>query len=179
MQTTSGAGSSASAIVRKATVADAQACLKFAQFIFTTSDQLLRVPDELKLTVEQEAEWIDGAQKNNNLILIATYSDDVVGLLDCHKKLFEKMKHVAEFGISVHPGHRGNRVGSRMIETMLKWVGEETQIEKLILNVFNTNTRAIKLYERFGFKEECRQIKAAKQPDGCYVDMIQMYKLVR
>ena len=53
------------------------------------------------------------------------------------------------------------------------------QIEKVILNVLDTNTRAIKLYKELGFTEEGRQIKAVKQADGEYADMIQMYFLTK
>jgi len=160
--------------VRRATESDAAACLAYARFIFTTTDQLLRVPNELELTVEQEAEWLRDAASKNNLILVATCGNDVVGLLSCDVKSFVKMKHVAEFGVSVHPNHQRAGIGTRLIETTLAWVKDETTIEKLILNVFDTNPGAINLYRRFGFVEECRQAKAAKQPDGSYVDMIQM-----
>ena len=51
----------------------------------------------------------------------------------------------------------------------------EEQIEKVFLNVFSTNKRAIKLYEKLGFVEEGRHLKAIKQLTGEYIDLIQMY----
>jgi RimJ/RimL family protein N-acetyltransferase len=45
------------------------------------------------------------------------------------------------------------------------------------LQVFATNENAIKLYKKLGFIEEGRHIKAIKQLDGEYVDIVQMYIL--
>jgi RimJ/RimL family protein N-acetyltransferase len=61
------------------------------------------------------------------------------------------------------------------VQRFLDWAVTHPQIEKVFLSVFHTNQNAIKLYLSLGFKEEGRHIKAAKQPSGEYVDVVQMY----
>ena len=77
--------------------------------------------------------------------------------------------------MSVHPNYQGLGIGKQLIETLLDWARNNKQIEKVVLQVFATNGRAIDLYRTMGFVEEGRHIKAIKQPDGTYVDVIQMF----
>jgi len=65
------------------------------------------------------------------------------------------------------------------METLIQWAQDNPAIEKIFLNVFATNQRAIRLYGNLGFKEEGRFIKAVKQPDGEYVDVLQMYIMTK
>lgn len=52
---------------------------------------------------------------------------------------------------------------------------ENSTIEKIYLNVLDTNRPAIKLYEALGFLVKGRHVKAVKQLTAEYIDVIQMY----
>jgi RimJ/RimL family protein N-acetyltransferase len=91
----------------------------------------------------------------------------------------KKNSHTGEFGVSVHPNMQRQGIGKLLIESLLAWAKENVRIEKVYLNVFATNTHAVKLYERLGFREEGRHIKAVKQLNGEYVDVLQMYTLTK
>lgn len=78
--------------------------------------------------------------------------------------------------MNVHPDFQGQGVGHALMEVLLTWANEHPQIEKVILQVLVTNERAIRLYQKFGFVVEGRHIKAIRQPDGRYVDVLQMYR---
>lgn len=61
------------------------------------------------------------------------------------------------------------------MEDLIDWANNHGVIEKIILQVFTTNLKAISLYNSLGFKEEGRFVKAVKQKNGGYVDVVQMY----
>ena len=132
--------------------------------------------EEYIITVDNEKKWIDNFNKNpNSLLLIADMSNTIVGLLFFNPNTKTKNLHTGEFGVNVHPKYQGLGIGQALIENLLLWARQNDQIEKLFLQVFATNYKALKLYEKFGFVEEGRHIKAIKQLDGKYVDIIQMY----
>jgi RimJ/RimL family protein N-acetyltransferase len=165
-------------IIRRAQEANAERILEFAPVIFNAYDQVLTTPEEFNNTPEQERAWINTtATHPSAIILVAVYGDQVVGLLDFATKPKKKISHTGEFGISVHPDFIGKGIGSKMIKIMLDWARHTGLVEKVFLKVFATNLKAIALYKKLGFIEECREIKAVKQSDGNYTDIIQMYVL--
>ena len=165
-------------IIRLAQEADAERIIEFAHVIFNAYDQVLTTPEEFNNTPEQERAWINATTAHPSaIILVAVCDNQVVGLLDFATKPKKKISHTGEFGISVHPDFTGKGLGHKMIEIMLDWARHTGLVEKVFLKVFATNLKAISLYKKLGFIEECREIKAVKQSDGSYTDIIQMYVL--
>jgi RimJ/RimL family protein N-acetyltransferase len=163
-------------IIRVPSEQDAQNIISYAKTMFASTDQLLTTPEEYTITLEDEKVWINNSSnKFNSIILIAELNNQVIGLLDFATKGKKKMSHIGELGVSVHPAYQGYGVGQKLIETFLKWAISNEQIEKVFLNVFATNKRAINLYKKLGFIEEGRHVKAIKQLTGEYIDLIQMY----
>ncbi|MGN6569590.1 MAG: GNAT family N-acetyltransferase [Flavipsychrobacter sp.] len=161
--------------IRPARRQDAAAIIAFAKVLFQSTDQVLTLPEEYTISVQDEELFIDSHTTDRNaLLLVAVYNDAVVALLNfkCYPK--KKIQHSGEFGVSVHPAFQGLGIGRRIIETFLAWAKQSAQVEKVILNVFHTNATAMQLYKNLGFVEEGRMQKAAKQQDGSYVDIISM-----
>jgi RimJ/RimL family protein N-acetyltransferase len=162
--------------IRKPTIDDAEEIIKYSKQLFASTDQVLTTLEEYTITVENEIKWIENLNDNaNSLLLIAEMDNSVSGLLFLIPNTKKKILHTGEFGVSVHPAYQGQRIGQLLIETLLEWARQNIQIEKVFLQVFATNANAIKLYKTLGFIEEGRHIKAIKQADGTYVDIIQMY----
>jgi RimJ/RimL family protein N-acetyltransferase len=165
--------------IRIPTENDAQAIIDFAKKMFGSTDQVLTTPAEYLITLEQEQEWIrHGNNHPDTLILIAEMDGMVIGLLDFAPKTRLKNNHTGEFGVSVHADFRKKGIGRALIFHLLNWAQTNSTIEKVILQVFASNTHAIKLYTDLGFVEEGRFPKAIKQPDGDYIELIQMYMFV-
>lgn len=160
--------------IRKATEADAAAIIIFATDLFSASDQVLTVPDEFNPTIQQEKEFIRAHNRPDALILIALHEEKVVSLLNFLPANSFKMRHTGEFGLSVHPDYQRKGIGRQMLAVLLDWATQQRHIEKVLLRVFHTNDPAIKLYESFGFTKEGRQVRAIKQKDGSYADLIHM-----
>lgn len=166
--------------IREPQESDAENIIAFVKIIFSNSDQIVTTSQEFTNTVDQQKVWIKKHIENpTSIILIAELDNQIVGLLDFSTKQRMKINHAGEFGISVHPDFQEKGIGRNLTESLLKWATETDGIEKVVLNVFVTNLRAIRLYESLGFIEEGRHIKAVKQPTGEYVDLIEMYKFVK
>jgi RimJ/RimL family protein N-acetyltransferase len=162
--------------IQNPTADHAEGIINYSKALFASTDQVLTTLDEYTITVENEKKWIENLNDNpNSLVLIAEMSKTIVGLLFFMPNSKNKNSHTGEFGINVHPDFQGVGVGRVLLENLLMWARTNRQIEKISLQVFATNHSAIKLYERFGFIEEGRHIKAIKQLDGKYVDVLQMY----
>lgn len=165
--------------IRPAIIEDAENIISFAKILFPSTDQVLTLPEEYKISVAEEVLFIESYNSNPTaLLLVAVYDNAVVSLLNfkCGEK--KKIQHSGEFGISVHPAFQAIGIGRQMITELLNWAKQKPQIEKIFLNVFHTNPSAINLYKSLGFKEEGRMQKAAKQPDNTYADMIYMSRFM-
>jgi RimJ/RimL family protein N-acetyltransferase len=162
--------------IRKPTTDDAEDIINYSKILFTSTDQVLTSPEEYLMTVDTEKKWINDLNNNPNaLLLISEIDNGIAGLLFFIPNSKKKNSHTGEFGLSVHPKYQGQGIGKYLMENLIKWARQIEQIEKVFLQVFSTNLSAIKLYKKFGFIEEGRHIKAIKQSDGEYVDIIQMY----
>jgi RimJ/RimL family protein N-acetyltransferase len=163
-------------VIRKPTENDAENIINYSKILFASTDQVLTTLEEYTITVENEKIWINNFNQNPDaLVLVAELNQQIVGLLFFIPQTKKKNCHTGEFGVSVHPDYQGNGIGRFLVEELLKWAKANVHIEKVFLNVFATNQRAIALYEDLGFVEEGRHVKAIKQLTGEYVDIIQMY----
>lgn len=163
-------------IIRKPTENDAADIIAYSKILFASTDQVLTTQEEYTITVENEKVWINNFNQNPNaLVLIAEMNKQVVGLLFFVPNTKKKNSHTGEFGVSIHPDFQAMGIGRRLIAELIAWAKENDTIEKIFLNVFHTNQNAIKLYKDLGFIQEGRHIKAIKQPNGEYADVIQMY----
>jgi ribosomal protein S18 acetylase RimI-like enzyme len=59
--------------------------------------------------------------------------------------------NVPELAIAVVPEHRGRRIGGDLLEALVR-TAKDDGYERLMLSVDPDNTRAVRLYERVGFK---------------------------
>jgi RimJ/RimL family protein N-acetyltransferase len=163
-------------IIRHPTENDAADIIDYSRLLFASTDQLLTTLEEYSITIENEKGWINSFNENPNAkILMAEFNNQIIGLLFFVANPKKKNSHTGEFGVSVHPEFQGINVGRILVEVLLIWARENSKIEKVYLNVFDTNRPAIKLYKDLGFAVEGRHVKAVKQLNGEYVDILQMY----
>jgi len=100
-----------------------------------------------------------------------------VGICTLYLQPYRKLAHQCEFGIIVSPKCRGQGVGSELLNSLIHLAKETFKIELLHLQVYQDNP-AIRLYERFGFKEFGRQDRWIKEEDGEFVGRIFMEKII-
>lgn len=103
---------------------------------------------------------------------VALSGDDVVGWCDIIPMELEGFTHCGELGMGVRKDFRRLGIGTRLLEHTL---GEarEMGLERIELEVFASNTAAIRLYEKAGFVIEGVKKKGRKL-DGEYDDLVVM-----
>ena len=72
--------------------------------------------------------------------------------------------------------YRNQGLGSQLLEKTLAHA-KTNGLEKVELEVYESNTAAVNLYIKFGFEVEGKRIKSRKL-DGCYDNIIQMGKFL-
>ena len=104
----------------------------------------------------------------------AFIDNELVGVMTIAGEGAPKLRHrVNLFAVYVTPEVRGKRVGTALLQEVVKYTKQMPHVEKINLTVVSTNKAAIKLYEKVGFKSFGLEHHAMKMNDT-YVDEIYM-----
>ena len=126
--------------------------------------------------LESVRQFVLSSIENVAIRLVALSDEEnrarVVGWCDISPMDREGFTHRGRLGMGVHKDFRRRGIGTRLIDEATSRA-KEMGLERVQLEVFASNTPAIKLYEKLGFVVEGVKKKARKL-DGVYDDMIQM-----
>ncbi|MBP3950222.1 GNAT family N-acetyltransferase [Bacillus suaedae] len=160
--------------IRNATEQDAENIIIHMKKVLTENpDYLGTTLDEFTPTVEEEREWIR-KHSEQGLMLVAESNHVIIGMLQFRLSQSKRFCHKGSLGITVQEAYTNHGVGSALLKTLIVWAKKEERIEKITLEVFSNNERAIGLYSKLGFVEEGRMKKNAKLGPDHYVDDIIM-----
>jgi len=149
---------------------DAAAMVTYAKKVGDETDNLTFDGADFKVTVKQEEAFIKMHKKEeNHLCLISKIDNEIVGMLSISGSNRKRCKHIGEFGISIMKKHWGKQIGTIMLEDMIEWAKKHGHVTKIDLSVLKKNERAVRLYERLGFKHEGTRSRASFQ-GGKYLD---------
>lgn len=159
---------------------DAEKMLEYLRKTATETNFLLRYPEEVTMTIEEERDFLNSIRENpRGLMICAFIGDKLVGTTNINA-IGERFKisHRAAFGIAVlkEAWHLG--IGKALITEILKFA-EDTGFELVELEVASINYNAIKLYESFGFKIYGTRENGFKFKDGTYCDEHLMLKKIK
>lgn len=101
-------------------------------------------------------------------MLAINAKNDVVGWCDIVRDQREGYTHRCTMGMGLLPDYRGQRLGEKLLRTTID-AAVKMGIERIELEVYPSNERAIRLYEKLGFRIEGTKHKARKI-DGKYED---------
>ena len=155
-------------VIERATAADAAAQLAYLKAVGGETENLSFGSEGVPLTVEQEAEYL-GAQEASpdNAQFLAKADGEIIGTASLNRKP-RKMSHRGEFGISVRKAFWGCGAAQALMERILDFAGENG-FEQLDLEVRSDNVRAIRLYEKYGFRKLCT-FPGFFKVNGQYID---------
>lgn len=141
-------------VMRNGTEEDGQALLDIFLLTHSQTDYLLTYPDEANMTADQEAAFLKEKTESEDEIEILAEVDDIVvgnaGIGHIGKK--EKVKHRAEFGISVDKAWWGLGIGRALTEACIE-CAKAAGYAQLELEAVADNVKAISLYRSAGFSE--------------------------
>ena len=143
-----------SCVLRSGTEEDGQELLDIFVLTHSQTDFLLSYPDEISMTAEQEARYLKGREESDDGIEILAFVDGRIagsaGIGPVSGS--EKRRHRAEFGISLDKAFWGLGIGRALTAACIE-CAKEAGYAQLELEVVAENSRAIALYESFGFTE--------------------------
>lgn len=120
--------------------------------------------------VEQFKDGLEQSQKDpNRHSWIAKIGDKIVGYCSARKGEEGRIQ-----AIYVHPDAQGKKVGGKLIQNALGWIGEGD----IYVNVASYNQNAINFYERFGFIKTGKEITedVGRFKSGAVIPEIEMVR---
>ena len=142
------------ALLRNGDKSDGAAVYDVFNLTHAETDYLLSYPDENSYNPEQEGQFLEDKTNSPNEIEILAIVDGRIagtaGIEAVGKK--DKVKHRAEFGISVLKEYWGLGLGKALAEACIQCAKEAGYIQ-MELNVVAENERALSLYRKLGFEE--------------------------
>ncbi len=141
--------------IRKAIPDDAEQMARFKIHISGESDFLSFGENEIEITAETERQRIQSENAaDNSVIIIALINGEIVGFVTFKGGDRVRKKHAGEMGISVRQQYWGLGIGSMLLEVLIEWAKKTRIIKKIDLLTRVDNEKAVKLYEKYGFKKE-------------------------
>ena len=134
----------------------------------------------LQLPYPSEASWsqrLAQAPADQSLQLAAELQGQLIASAGLHGiGLHVRRRHAMGLGMCVAAEAQGQGVGSALMQALIDYADQWGHVLRIELTVFADNTRAIALYERFGFEHEGRQRGYALR-HGVYSDVLAMARL--
>lgn len=164
-------------IIRSAEENDAENLIDYLKITAAETPFLIREPDEITLTIEQEKAFIkDKKNSMSELLLIAETDGRHIG--NCSLMSiggYKRYRHRCAIAIALYKEYCGIGIGKAMLEIVLD-IAEKTGYEQAELEVIADNKPAIALYKKLGFKMYGTFPDNMKHTDGSYVDAYWMMK---
>jgi ribosomal protein S18 acetylase RimI-like enzyme len=119
--------------------------------------------------IESTREFALSNIKNGYPHFVALDGDKIVGWCDIIPMKGVDFSHCGLMGMGLLVDYRRQGIGTRLLDTTIQ-AAEEYGLERVELEVYTSNTPAIRLYEKRGFIPEGVKRKARKL-DGEYFDI--------
>lgn len=164
-------------VIRSAIADDAEDLIKYLKVTTEETPYLIREPDEVAITHEQEVAFINNClNSDKSLLLIATLNGSHIGNCSLNPiGSYRRYAHRCEVAIALYQEFCGCGIGRTMLEHMLK-VATKMGFEQAELEVISDNKSAIALYEKLGFKKYGSLPDNMKYASGHYASADWMMK---
>lgn len=160
----------ATLIVRRLVAADATAYHQVRLEGFSRHPREFRVAPEDEQAIRPD---VVAGRLETSFVAGACLGEELVGIAGMTRFEGVKLRHRALlWGMYVRPSARGVRVGDALMRFLMDEVRAQG-VEQVILTVAAENSRARRLYERWGFTVYGTEPRAIKLSDG-YMDEVLM-----
>jgi hypothetical protein len=134
-------------------IKDAKEIIEYCKQVGSESDNLSFGSEGLGISVNEEERIIlSFLQDKKSMMFVARHNGKIVGLA-AYRSMSRRFSHRADIGISILKDYWGNKIATRLIETMLDFAQNVARSKVISLEVATDNIRAIRLYEKFGFEK--------------------------
>lgn len=140
--------------IRQAEITDAEKLLNTIKNYIPQSEFIPILEKEIKLTIEQEKEWIKYfLTYENSLLLVAEYENNIIGNIDLTGKQRKVMEHTALIGMGILKEWRNIGLGTKLISLIIEWSKKNPILELIWLQVYTENKLGLGIYHKMGFVE--------------------------
>ena len=141
-------------VIERARAEDAAALLDYLKIVGGETENLSFGAEGVPLDLETEQDYLRAqCESADNVQYLAKVYGEIIGTASLNRKP-RRMGHRGEFGISLKKAWWGCGAASALMEAILAFAGENG-FEQLNLEVRSSNARAIRLYEKYGFRKLC------------------------
>ena len=163
-------------IVEEAQFSDAKALVDLLSQVSQETDfvvaETILSQEDMEIFLERHLESV------NEICLVVRVGKELVGVLNVSSTSSPQTNHIGDIFIAVQEKYWGYGLGSLLMEVALDWACHTPVIRRLELTVQARNSRAVHLYEKFGFKIEATKERGAKTKDGEFLDVYLMSRLI-
>lgn len=164
-------------VLRNAEISDAKDLIRYLKITAEETPFLIREPDEISLTLEQQEHFIKSRMDaERELLLIATMDGKHIG--NCSLMSigsYKRYAHRCSVAIALYQEFCGRGIGTIMMETVLD-LAKKIGYEQVELEVISGNESAIILYKKLGFEKYGIFPNSMKYADGQYANAYWMMK---
>ena len=155
-------------VIERAQAEDAAALLAFLKIVGGETENLSYGAEGISLDLAAEQDKLRSqAGSINNVRYLAKADGEIIGTASLTRK-HKRMRHRGELGICVKRAWRGSGAAPALMDALLAFA-RENGFEQLNLEVRSDNIRAIRLYEKYGFRKLC-VFPGFFKIDGQYID---------
>jgi RimJ/RimL family protein N-acetyltransferase len=156
--------------IRTAHAEDAPALATLINQIDAETPYMLFGEGERQMSSEQGRQLLDATHNTGGLVYVAEHErDGIVGYINTRRGKPTRVRHVGYQVLGVAAAYAGQKIGSRLMETSIRWA-HDTGLIRLELEVNADNVPARKLYEKYEFVYEGTKRDAIQYHDGTYTD---------
>lgn len=161
--------------MRNGVYSDGEAVYENFNITHSETDFLLSYPEENSFDPEKEGLFLNQKTESPNEIeIIAFVNDKVVGTAGIEAVGTKyKVRHRAEFGISLLKDYWGMGIGRALMDACIKCAKKAGYVQ-LELDVVADNVRAISMYEKAGFVEYGRNPKGFQSRTNGFQEIVYM-----
>lgn len=104
-------------------------------------------------TYEDELKWVESNLRENTIIfsMIEKNTEEYIGNVEI---MHINDRRIGEVGICITASKQNQHYGTEAMEAIIKYGIEKIGLSGLELNVYKTNPRAIRCYEKVGFAQD-------------------------
>ncbi len=165
--------------IRSAVISDAEKLLATIKEYINDSEYIPKKTSEITITVAQERDWISSfIEKQNSLLLIAEYDQEIIGNLDITGSSRIMMQHTGVIGMGMQAAWRNSGLGTELMKAAIAWAEKNPILELLWLQVYTANVLGLSLYRKMHFTEN-GIIQNYFKHNGKYYDNLTMSLAVK
>lgn len=158
---------------------DAAAMLAFLKAVSGETPFMIRDPDEVSFTQEQEEAILGQRLEDPFLADLSVFTEQGELIANCCvHRLAEtyRLAHRAELSIAIRQSHWHKGLGTLLTRRAIQMAREMPGLESLELTAMGRNRRARALYERMGFRQTGELPRGFRYRDGSYDSEIHMVR---